>query len=260
MKIPLLRPLQPAAQSQTESVAQDFQRQFYESGYEAPLVVPTRPRILDAWLPSVSRLDVAVSLLPGGVRLLDVGCGDGQLLEQAAVKFKELFGVDIARNRVERANERLKHLLQPCDLRTVKLDRESLPFESDFFDAVVAVAVLPFVFDVDHALHEMTRVLKPGGALLVQTNNLGFLRHRLSVLFRGEVRTSYFYGWDGNTLHYFSRTPLVDALGSCGLRVQTISTSGRLQKIRAKWPAVLGADLIVLAKKAQRPCDSQTEL
>src|ERR1035437_7644231 len=114
MKIPLLRPLQPAAQSQTESVAQDFQWQFYESGYEAPLVVPTRPRILDAGLHSVSRLDVAVSLLPGGVRLLVVGCDDVQLLEQAEVKFKDLFGVDIGRNRVERANERLKPLPQPC--------------------------------------------------------------------------------------------------------------------------------------------------
>jgi ubiquinone/menaquinone biosynthesis C-methylase UbiE len=44
---------------------------------------------------------------------------------------------------------------------------EALPFVDGAFDHVVAVAVLCFVREVDHALAEMARVLKPGGRLVV---------------------------------------------------------------------------------------------
>ena len=252
MKMPLLRPLRSTGLPRSDA-APDFQREFYESGYGTPpLAVPARSPGFNSWLPATSRIDVAISLLPGGRRLLDVGCGDGQLLRQASAKYQELFGVDIAANRLKTAREKLEGLPQPSDLRTLNLDREDLPFASDYFDAVTAVAVLPFIFDVDHALGEMARVLQPGGSLVLETNNLGFIGHRLAVLFKGRLQTSYFYGWDGNTLHYFSQRPLLSALDSYGLQKSAILASGRLRKIRSLWPAILGGNLVVLARKARR--------
>ena len=105
------------------------------------------------------------------------------------------------------------------------------------------------MFDMDHALGEMARVLKDKGVLVVQTKNLVYFRHRLSVLLGGQVRTSYFWCWDGNRLHYFTAPFLGRALELHGFRLRGILVSGRVHRLRSRWPRLLGSNLVVLATK-----------
>ena len=44
-----------------------------------------------------------------------------------------------------------------------------LPFQDDTFDAVVALGFIEYLADIPAALHEMKRVIRPGGFVLVST-------------------------------------------------------------------------------------------
>lgn len=112
-------------------------------------------------------------------RYLDLGCGDGELTLQIAhlVKAKEVVGVDISEEALEKARDR--------SIKTYKIDLEKdpLPFMDNYFDLITAVEVLEYLRTVDNVLSESFRVLKPGGFLLVSVSNLGSWINRLLLLF-----------------------------------------------------------------------------
>ena len=59
--------------------------------------------------------------------------------------------------------------LYPSSPAVRKIDLEALPFEDNYFDAVIANHVLEHVDDDEKALSEILRVLKPGGVAILQT-------------------------------------------------------------------------------------------
>jgi SAM-dependent methyltransferase len=100
----------------------------------------------------------AAAIGPGS-RVLDVGCGTGELLEHLQEHGARPSGVDPASRMVELARARAVG----ADVRTGELER--LPFDDDAFDALLAVNAFQFADDQDRALAEAGRVLAPGGVL-----------------------------------------------------------------------------------------------
>jgi ubiquinone biosynthesis O-methyltransferase len=101
----------------------------------------------------------------GGLRILDVGCGDGVLSAELARQGANVTGLDADRQMLAAAHRR-------ADESSVHLDlvlgrAEALPFDDAAFDRVLAATVLCFVGEADRAMAEMARVLKPGGRLVV---------------------------------------------------------------------------------------------
>jgi ubiquinone/menaquinone biosynthesis C-methylase UbiE/uncharacterized protein YbaR (Trm112 family) len=113
-------------------------------------------------------LDGLVATAPAGGRWLDLGCGTGNLLAAAAARGIEAVGIDIAlrwlvvaRRRPTLADGR----------RLVCGDAAHLPFEDRVFAAVTALGTLEHCDDLDGALREVARVLRPQGRLMVRTVN-----------------------------------------------------------------------------------------
>ncbi len=93
-------------------------------------------------------------------QILDVGTGTGALLEKLHRRFPDahLIGLDCALNMCLRTQEKLG---TAC--RTVNGDAQALPFRDGAFDLAVSSSVLQWVGDLSAALHEMRRVVQPGG-------------------------------------------------------------------------------------------------
>lgn len=98
-------------------------------------------------------------------RLLDVGCGAGSLLVQAAEAHLDVLGVDLAAGMVEFARARLAELGLAATVDVMDAERLSVPV--DGFDAAVALFSVIFCPDPARAAAELARVVRPGGQVLV---------------------------------------------------------------------------------------------
>ena len=110
--------------------------------------------------PAREALAEATGIGPG-MRVLDIGCGSGELCELAAGRGAEVAGIDAAEGMIEIARRRLPE----ADLRVGPM--EQLPWEDDRFDVATAVNALQFAADFVDALAEAGRVVRPGGAVAV---------------------------------------------------------------------------------------------
>jgi SAM-dependent methyltransferase len=182
---------------------------------------------------------------PGGV-LLDVGCGDGDLLEHNLSRYKALFGIDIAANRAVRAGT-----LSGGAVHAQVGDVDAgLPYREASFDVVTCVAVLEHVFDPIALVQDLARVLKPNGQLIVEVPNVAFLSRRFGLLLGELPRTAFNEpGWDGGHLHYFTFATLEQLFVQCGLHITDRTCAGIAHRLRAIRPQLLAADIILVATK-----------
>jgi len=96
-----------------------------------------------------------------GTRLLDAGCGSGELLRRAADRGARVAGCDPAPGMLALAGRTVPE----ADLRAA--GAEDLPWPDGAFDVVTAVNALAFAADERAALAELRRVLVPGGRLAI---------------------------------------------------------------------------------------------
>ena len=102
-----------------------------------------------------------------GERILDVGCGPGFYVAELAERVGEtgaVIGVDFSAPMLAVAERRCAELPQ-AEFR--EGDATDLPVEDGAFDAVVSVQVLEYVADVEAALGEIRRALRPGGRVVL---------------------------------------------------------------------------------------------
>lgn len=140
---------------------------FYNKGYYAGLA--PEPRFKKV-------LGIATGLK--GERLLDIGCGDGSftVLLKEALKAKEVTGIEIATEAVAALEGKG---IKACQL---DIDEQPFPFSDDCFDVIYCGEVIEHLFNPDHLLREIYRVLKPGGSCIITTPNLAGWPNRLSLL------------------------------------------------------------------------------
>ena len=108
-------------------------------------------------------ISTSASHVAPGCRLLDVGCGSGQLALIAAKDGLEVTGVDIASNLVERA--RVRAQAEGLRARFEEADAEALPFEDASFDVVTSLIGAMFAPRPDLVAKELLRVCEPGGTI-----------------------------------------------------------------------------------------------
>jgi SAM-dependent methyltransferase/extradiol dioxygenase family protein len=110
-----------------------------------------------------SRLDLVVRLVGDGPgSLLEVGLGSGRLFERLADLGWTVTGIDAAPGMVDLARARVPEAADRISVARA----EELPFSAESFDVVVAIGVLEYTA-IDAAVHELARVLRPGGRAVV---------------------------------------------------------------------------------------------
>lgn len=116
------------------------------------------------YIEATTRATLARLSRPLTGRVLDVGCGTGALLQEFARQFPQvtLVGMDPVPEMLAVARERL-----PPSTELRQGWAEDLPFEDNAFDVVVSCSMFHYVRQPGSALMEMSRVLRPGGELLI---------------------------------------------------------------------------------------------
>lgn len=116
-----------------------------------------------------SYLELISNYTKGADRLLEVGCGSGASTYVIASRFSFLdcIGIDISKAAIEFAsrNYRLKNL------RFEVGNAKSLNYPDSSFCIVTSFDCLEHIPDLEKALHELTRVVKPGGYLIIKGPN-----------------------------------------------------------------------------------------
>jgi ubiquinone/menaquinone biosynthesis C-methylase UbiE len=97
-------------------------------------------------------------------RILDVGCGAGNILEQ--IPGRSRHGIDLSAYMVKRARERLWD-----DAQIVQGDAEQLPYADQSFDCVIASSLLSHVLHPEQVLKEVTRVTRIGGRVVISISH-----------------------------------------------------------------------------------------
>ncbi|HLM64488.1 MAG TPA: class I SAM-dependent methyltransferase [Acidimicrobiales bacterium] len=110
-------------------------------------------------------LPLAAQHLAGARRVLDLGCGEGQIARLAAGAGASVVGLDPAWRQLATASARAGG---PGYVRGVG---EALPFGDGAFDAVVSCLVLEHADELDASLAEIARVLEAGGRFVLFTNH-----------------------------------------------------------------------------------------
>jgi len=109
----------------------------------------------------------AAALVAGGRRVLDLGCGTGDLsLAVAAAGVPTVVGIDFAPAMVRVAEAKRRRHPMGEQVRFLVADALALPFADETFDGVVNAFVLRNLADLDQGLVEARRVLRPGGRLV----------------------------------------------------------------------------------------------
>jgi SAM-dependent methyltransferase len=101
-----------------------------------------------------------------GEKILDLGCGTGQLTAEIARTGAQVTGADNSATMIEQARHNFPQL--PFELA----DARSLPFPQQF-DAVFSNAALHWVSDPDAAAASIARTLKPGGRFVAELGGKG---------------------------------------------------------------------------------------
>ena len=206
---------------------------------------------------------------PGPIRVLDIGCAAGENAMAVTARLGPevtTIGMDWGHPPLVEAQQRGMAAVQAV------ADGVHLPFADASFDVVMLCEVIEHLVDTDLIVAEAHRLLRPGGAFLVTTPNLGAWFNRLLLLagrqpMFTEVSGKRVYGrpgtWVVGHLRLFTRRALVAFIRDNGFT--DVSVAGApfhdvpriaqpLDRLLSRWPEV-AAGLLVVARSSAMPTD-----
>ena len=108
--------------------------------------------------------------LPADAKILELGCGHGLLWKENATRIPSIWDItlsDLSSGMLDSAWRNL--VVTGRNFKFKEIDAQSIPFEDEMFDAVIANHMLYHVPDRAKVIAEIKRVLKPGGHLIATT-------------------------------------------------------------------------------------------
>lgn len=133
----------------------------------------SRPKSLSPWNKMISNIIQNLVLYEKGkkLKLLDIGCGTGQLLTYLAINKiidrNELYGVDLSRTAISKIT-----VIPKNNLKVVDIEKYGLPmFPSNYFDIIVMAEVIEHLDNPIAVIDEIHRLLKNGGYLIISFPN-----------------------------------------------------------------------------------------
>lgn len=162
-------------------------------------------------------------LLANSQVLLDIGCGEGDFLSIAESKGWKVEGIELSRTSAQQAREKINGEVYVGEITTLDLPKAK-------YDLITSYHVIEHLIDPIVMLQQIYELLRPGGAVLIETPNIGSLGARirgrkwshiippehinyfdqntlLSSLKRAGFKSIYIYTITPHTIHSISNFP-----------------------------------------------------
>lgn len=156
---------------------------------------------------------ITLDIVPEGRgRALDIGCATGLNSKQIRSKGYDITGVDLSAEAIAKYNE--------AGFQGLVMDIENgLDFDDNYFNLVFCSEVIEHLSVPDFLCSEISRVLKPSGALVLSTPNSAFWVYRLFAIF-GRTLTEIQHPYH---LRFFSYRGMLAMLKAHGLQPEIVT-------------------------------------
>ncbi len=166
-------------------------------------------------------------------RILDLGCGRG--INSFSIKGKneeiEIYGVDILPK---------SEVPDFISYQETDIDKNALPFQDDFFDAIIFTHVIEHLSSPLQLGKEINRVMKKGGIIYIETPNWTTM-FVPSFGFHREQHFPFNFFDDQSHLKPWTKQGLFEFLSeNCGLRVQKVGTVRNWMRVPFDFLRVVG--------------------
>jgi 2-polyprenyl-3-methyl-5-hydroxy-6-metoxy-1,4-benzoquinol methylase len=178
--------------------------------------------------------------------LVDVGCGSGALWHVLRPVFSRYVGVDLIR---------YDGFPTDGELVTSNLDDDSLPLDDEYADVITSIETIEHLENPRAFMRQLTRVVKPGGVVVVTTPNQLSLLSKMTLVLKNQFNAFQ----DGSYPAHLTALLGIDLLRiamESGLVEPTIhyTNSGRIPFTSIHWPRWLRGRLfsdnvLLLARK-----------
>jgi 2-polyprenyl-3-methyl-5-hydroxy-6-metoxy-1,4-benzoquinol methylase len=170
-------------------------------------------------------------------RVLEPGCGNGNLAARLAAQGFVMAGFDSSRSGIAQARQAFPSIR--FEIASVYDDLRAVFGET--FDACVCVEVIEHLYDPRTFLGRILEVLRPGGWLVVTTPYHGYVKN-LALALTGKMDAHFTALWDGGHIKFWSRPTLTRLVEESGFRAHSFEGAGRLP--------LLWKSMILTARKA----------
>lgn len=193
-----------------DSLAQKYDELYRNEAVDSSVEeesITVEPVSLSGW--PANRKEALLYLARRGGRLLEIGCGQGDVLAALAPHYDELVGTELSSVRAVRTQRALAHLPN-CQIHNEPLEN-LLETAVPPFDCIVWADVIEHVVDVIEAMRILARLSRPGTQLVTVTPNVGFLPQRLNILRGRAPNTASSWLPNEGFAHDPRQTPMLDA-------------------------------------------------
>ena len=156
--------------------------------------------------------------------ILDCGCGRGFYLKMIrTVSNCRLYGLELESEILAKANRNVGHLPR---ITITQASIYEMPYHDNSFDGVILSEVMEHIDDDVLGLHEILRVLKPGGVLAITVPNANYpfwwdpINKTLETLFNRPIRKGPLAGIWANHVRLYTRDQLRQAALDAGFEVE----------------------------------------
>jgi methionine biosynthesis protein MetW len=176
-------------------------------------------------------LAAIAAMIRPGARVLDVGCGDGALLEHLKTKNVDGRGIEISQANVNACVARGLAVVQG------DADTDLVDYPAQVFDAVILSQTIQATEKPRAVLEHLLRI---GQRVAISLPNFGYWKVRLSLLMDGRMprtRTLDYSWWATPNIHLCTLADFVDLTRECGatmVEAHALNDSGSTAKMTAQ--------------------------
>jgi 2-polyprenyl-3-methyl-5-hydroxy-6-metoxy-1,4-benzoquinol methylase len=144
--------------------------------------------------------------------ILDLGCGNGYLVNVLIDNGYNAFGTDASVKGIAIANETNKGRFYVQDL---SIDELPIELQEKAFDTVISTEVIEHLYDPEHFIAFCKSIVSNGGEIIITTPYHGYLKNlMLSLLDKWDAHLDPM--WRGGHIKFWSRKTLSKALTDAG--------------------------------------------